>query len=140
MKAFIGNKFIAGITQFIDAEHFGPKDYINWQKVTMGMTREEYAAFFLSEGRTEDSVKNIITLNQFVLNEETKDVGRSDGFVPGIITREYEGLAADTIIYIDALDYSKSAGDDLIVCYTDGSDEMIRIPKKIITLQEGEGI
>jgi hypothetical protein len=134
MKAFIGNKFIAGITQFIDAEHFGPKNYIDWHRVTMGMTREEYSSFFLSESK----VKNITTFNQFSLNEEGFD--RSDGFVPGILTREYEGLPADTVIYIDAIDYSKSASEDLIVCYADNSDEIIRIPKKIITLKEGEGI
>lgn len=44
MKQFIGNKYVKGITQFIQAEHFGPKDFIDWYCESMGLSREEYMA------------------------------------------------------------------------------------------------
>lgn len=131
MKAFIGNKYIAGITQYINGEHFGPESYMDWHRVTMGMSRAEYAAFFMSES------SNVKMFNEFSLTEETN---RSDGFVPGIITTEFEDLLANTEVYIDALDYSNSASDDLIVCYVKDSEKLIRVPKVNLQLREGEGI
>jgi hypothetical protein len=131
MKAFIGNKYIAGITQYINGEHFGPDDYIDWHRVTMGMSRAEYAAFFMSES------SNVKMFNEFSLDESTS---RSDGFVPGIISDEFEDLSINTEVYIDALDYSNSASDDLIVCYIEGSEKLLRVPKANLQLQDGEGI
>lgn len=43
---FFGNKYVKGITQFISDNHFGPKDFIDYHRERMGLTREEYAAFY----------------------------------------------------------------------------------------------
>jgi len=128
----IGNKYVKGVTQFVQAEHFGCDSFIDWHRATMGMSVEEYTAFFLSESN------NIKTFEQFSLNEEDKS--RSDGFIPGRIKRDIEGLKADTEISIDALDYSKAGKDDLVVCYAESSDDMLRLPKMAIELEDGEGV
>lgn len=44
MKQFLGNKYIKGITQFIQDEHFGVRDFIDHQCEMMGLSREEYMA------------------------------------------------------------------------------------------------
>lgn len=44
MTKLFGNKYVKGITQFIQDEHFGPKDYIDWYCEQMGLSREEYMA------------------------------------------------------------------------------------------------
>jgi hypothetical protein len=44
MIQFFGNKYVKGITQFIQDEHFGPRDYIDWYCEQMGLSREEYMA------------------------------------------------------------------------------------------------
>lgn len=44
MTKFFGNKYVKGITQFIQDEHFGPRDYIDWYCEQMGLSREEYMA------------------------------------------------------------------------------------------------
>lgn len=44
MKQYFGNKYVKGITQFIQDEHFGPRDYIDWYCEQMGLSREEYTA------------------------------------------------------------------------------------------------
>lgn len=131
MKAFIGNKYIAGITQFIQDEHFGEKDFIDWYAETMGMTREEYVAYCMTESR------HIENFEQFSLNEEDKS--RSEGYIPAKLKRDFEDLKAGAELSADALDYSSAAKDDLVVCYT-GNDKMVRIPKAIVELQDGEGI
>lgn len=131
MKSFIGNKYIAGITQYINAEHFGPDNYLDWHRTIMGMSRNEYAASFMSESG------NIKNFNEFSLNETNS---RSDGFVPGITVGEIENLPANTEVYIDALDYSNSGDDDLIVCYIKNNEKLIRVPKVNLQLREGEGI
>jgi hypothetical protein len=132
MKTFIGNKFIKGITQFIQGEHFNENDFIEQNRATMGLSREEYMAYYMSENS-----KHIENFEQFSLNEENKS--RSEGYIPAMIKREFEGLPANTEIYADALDYSGAAKDDLVVCYTN-DDKMVRVPKAIIELQDGEGI
>ena len=43
---FLGNKYVKGITQFIPDNHFGPKDFIDYHRERMGLTREEYMAFY----------------------------------------------------------------------------------------------
>lgn len=128
----IGNKYVKGITQYIQAEHFGCDSFIDWHRATMGMSVEEYTAFYLSESN------NIKTFEQFSLNEEDKS--RSDGFVPAKLRRDFEDLKADTAIAVDALDYSKAGKDDLVVCYLDSSDEMVRLKKAMIELEDGEGV
>ena len=60
--------------------------------------------------------------------------------IPATIKRDFEDFKAGTKIAIDALDYSKAGKDDLIVSYLESSDEMIRIPKMLIELEDGEGI
>jgi hypothetical protein len=43
---FFGNKYVKGITQFIPDNHFGPRDFIDYHREKMGLTREEYMAFY----------------------------------------------------------------------------------------------
>lgn len=81
---------------------------------------------------------NILTFEQFKLNEDDKS--RSDGFVPAILKKDFESLQAGTELNADALDYAQAAKDDLVICYLESSDEMIRIPKYMIELKDGEGI
>ena len=43
---FFGNKYVKGITQFIPDNHFGPRDFIDYHREKMGLTREEYMSFY----------------------------------------------------------------------------------------------
>jgi len=44
---FFGNKYVKGITQFIPDNHrFGARDFIDYHRERMGLTREEYMAFY----------------------------------------------------------------------------------------------
>ena len=107
-------------------------DFIDFHRSLMGVSRDEYSAYFLSES---NKTKNF---EQFSINEEDKS--RSDGYVPATLKRDFEELKAGTEIAADALDYSNAGRDDLIVCYVTSSDEMIRVPKYLIELEDGEGI
>jgi hypothetical protein len=78
----------------------------------------------------------IKTFEQFSINEE--DTSRSNGYVPGTLKREFEGMPEGTELSIDALSYSQSANDDLVICFV--NDDMIRVPKSRLELEEGEGI
>jgi hypothetical protein len=44
MKQFFGNKYVKGLTQFIQQEHFGTLDFIDYHCQLMGISREEYMA------------------------------------------------------------------------------------------------
>lgn len=46
MKQFFGKKYVKGITQFIDREHFGAKDFIDYKCESLGMSRAEYMAYY----------------------------------------------------------------------------------------------
>lgn len=53
MKEYFGNKYIAGITQYIRQEHFGPSDFIDYHCAKEGMSRDEYMAIYgISESNT----------------------------------------------------------------------------------------
>ena len=78
----------------------------------------------------------IKTFEQFSINEE--DTSRSNGYVPGLLRSEFEDMPVGTGVSIDALSYTQSANDDLVVCFV--NDDMIRIPKSKLELEEGEGI
>lgn len=78
----------------------------------------------------------IKTFEQFSINEE--DTSRSNGYVPGALKREFEDMPAGTGLSIDALSYSQSANDDLVICFV--NDDMIRVPKSRLELEDGEGI
>ena len=111
------------------------KDFIDYHRAKMGLTREEYTAYYLSAMVSENKTKNF---EQFTINEDDKT--RSDGFVPATLKRDFEDIPAGTELNADALDYAQAAKDDLVVCYLESSDEMIRVPKYIIELEDGEGI
>ena len=81
-------------------------------------------------------MNNIKTFEQFSVNEE--DTSRSNGYVPGSIKREFDNMPAGTELSIDALSYSQSANDDLVICFV--NDDMIRVPKSRLELEDGEGI
>jgi hypothetical protein len=105
-------------------------DFIDFHRSQMGLTREEYTSYFLSENNTTKRFE------QFILNEEDKS--RSDGYIPAILKREFEGIELGTEVSADALDYSSAAKDDLVNCYVD--DTLVRVPKSYIELQDGEGV
>lgn len=81
-------------------------------------------------------MNNIKTFEQFVVNEE--DTSRSNGYVPGSLKREFEDMPEGAELSIDALSYSQSANDDLVICFV--NDDMIRVPKSRLELEDGEGI
>lgn len=43
---FFGNKYVKGITQFIQADHFGAMDFIDYHCQRMGISRDEYMAYY----------------------------------------------------------------------------------------------
>jgi len=51
---------------------------------------------------------------------------------------EFEDMPEGTELSIDALSYSQSANDDLVICFV--NDDMIRVPKSRLELEDGEGI
>jgi hypothetical protein len=46
MKQFFANKYVKGITQFIPQEHFGVMDFIDYHCQCMGISRDEYMAYY----------------------------------------------------------------------------------------------
>ena len=67
------------------------RDFIDFHCEAMGLSREEYAAYYLSEG------KGAKTFEQFSINEEEKK-SRSEGFVPATIKRDFENFNIKIII------------------------------------------
>ena len=110
-------------------------DFIDYHRAKMGLSREEYTAYYPYAMVSENKIK---TFEQFSLNEEDKS--RSDGFIPAPLRKEFEDFKEGTLISVDAREYSNAGKDDLVVSYVDSSDEMIRIPKGLIELEDGEGI
>lgn len=52
------NKYVKGITQFIQAEHFGTMDFIDYHCQSMGLSRNEYMAYYgISESLNEEEKK-----------------------------------------------------------------------------------
>jgi len=43
---FFGNKYVKGITQFIQADHFGAMDFIDYHCQRMGISRDEFMAYY----------------------------------------------------------------------------------------------
>lgn len=43
---FFGGKYVKGITQYIPQNHFGTMDFIDYYCQRMGLSREEYTAFY----------------------------------------------------------------------------------------------
>lgn len=73
MKQFFGKKYVKGITQFIDREHFGAKDFIDYKCESLGMSRAEYMAYY----GVRESVE---------VNEEEKSTSREPLDNPDIET------------------------------------------------------
>lgn len=46
MPIYFGNKYVKGITQFIQADHFGTSDFIDYHAAAAGMTRTEWIATY----------------------------------------------------------------------------------------------
>jgi|TARA_R110000868_G_scaffold148678_3_gene370769 hypothetical protein len=85
------------------------------------------------------STKFIKTFEQFSINEE--ETTRSNGYVPGFLKKEFENNPENTKIFIDALSYTQSATDDLVICFVESNeDDLLRIPKSKLELEKGEGI
>lgn len=43
---FFGNKYVKGITQFIQGDHFGAMDFIDYHCQRMGISRDEFMAYY----------------------------------------------------------------------------------------------
>lgn len=65
MNQFFGNKYVKGITQYIQADHFGTMDFIDYFCQKMGLSREEYMAYY--------GVKEGVEINE----EEKQSTDRS---------------------------------------------------------------
>lgn len=68
MKQFFGNRFVMGITQFIQGEHYGTLDFIDYHCMKMGLSRNEYMAYYGSGAAGVDE--------SIQLNEEEKSTDR----------------------------------------------------------------
>lgn len=52
------SKYVKGITQFIQADHFGTMDFIDYQCESLGLSRDEYMAYYgIKESVNEEEKK-----------------------------------------------------------------------------------
>lgn len=100
MKQFFGNKYIKGLTQFIQAEHFGTMDFIDYQCQSMGISRDEYMAYYgvkesveISEEKKQSTDKGPIDDEKIEtgLKNKAKETGVPIGILRAVMRR---GLAA----------------------------------------------
>ena len=109
---------------------------------------------FLKDQRNvlADANKNIPEIKEAdtLINDEIKkleeeirsiqegEIDRDNGYVPGTISRDIDGLKADTEIMIDAIDYTNAGDDDLISIFI--GEEIHKINKRFVTLSDKESI
>lgn len=100
MKQFFGNKYIKGLTQFIQAEHFGTMDFIDYQCQSMGISRDEYMSYYgvkesveISEEKKQSTDKGPIDDEKIEtgLKNKAKETGVPIGILRAVMRR---GLAA----------------------------------------------
>lgn len=101
MKQVFGNKYIFGITQFIQDEHFGAMDFIDYHCQKMGISRDEYMAYY----GVEESLQSVVEKQkqstdkgpiddekvETALKTKSKDTGVPIGILRAVMRR---GLAA----------------------------------------------
>lgn len=74
--------------------------------------------------------------NEIKVLEQGPD--RNDGYVPGTINTEYNGLPEGTQLSIDAMAYTNAGPDDLVNVYA--GEEILKIEKRYINLNSSETI
>lgn len=67
---FFGNKYVKGITQFIQADHFGAMDFIDYHCQRMGISRDEYMAYYVVSESVNEADSD--------LAKEVRDAGKDD--------------------------------------------------------------
>jgi len=100
MKQFFSNKYVKGLTQFIQAEHFGTMDFIDYHCQSMGISRDEYMAYYgvkesveISEEKKQSTDKGPIDDEKIEtgLKNKAKETGVPIGILRAVMRR---GLAA----------------------------------------------
>lgn len=100
MSQFFGNKYVKGITQFIQADHFGAMDFIDYQCQHMGISRAEYMAYYgvkegveINEEQKQSTDKGPIDDEKIetALKTKAEETGVPIGIIRAVMRR---GLAA----------------------------------------------
>lgn len=100
MNQFFSNKYVKGLTQFIQAEHFGTMDFIDYQCQSMGISRDEYMSYYgvkesveISEEKKQSTDKGPIDDEKIEtgLKNKAKETGVPIGILRAVMRR---GLAA----------------------------------------------
>jgi len=120
-----------------DRMNWSDKDWTKWLN-KRGIKESHTSIKEESMFKTRKFV-HIKAFEQFMIKEE--DTSRSDGYVPGYLSFEWEGMPEGTELAIDALGYPQAGNDDLVVCFLNSEDEdLLRVPKSKLELEQGEGI
>jgi hypothetical protein len=97
MKIF-GKKYVQGITQFIQADHFGTMDFIDYHCQKMGISRNEYMAYYgiaesLNEEEKQSTDKGPIDDEKIetALKTKAEETGVPIGIIRAVMRR---GMAA----------------------------------------------
>lgn len=93
------NKYVKGITQFIQADHFGTMDFIDYQCESLGLSRDEYMAYYgIKESVNEEEKKQSTDRGpiddekiETALKTKAKETGVPIGIIRAVMRR---GLAA----------------------------------------------
>ena len=93
------NKYVKGISQFIQADHFGTMDFIDYQCESLGLSRDEYMAYYgIKESVNEEEKKQSTDKGpiddekiETALKTKAKETGVPIGIIRAVMRR---GLAA----------------------------------------------
>lgn len=93
------NKYVKGITQFVQADHFGTMDFIDYQCESLGLSRDEYMAYYgIKESVNEEEKKQSTDKGpiddekvETALKTKAKETGVPIGIIRAVMRR---GLAA----------------------------------------------
>lgn len=93
------SKYVKGITQFIQADHFGTMDFIDYQCESLGLSRDEYMAYYgIKESVNEEEKKQSTDKGpiddekiETALKTKAKETGVPIGIIRAVMRR---GLAA----------------------------------------------
>ena len=95
------NKYVTGITQFIQADHFATLDFIDYQCESLGLSRDEYMAYYgVKESVNEEDDKDQKSTDRGPIDDEkietalktkAEETGVPIGIIRAVMRR---GLAA----------------------------------------------
>lgn len=69
---------------------------------------------------------------------EAGEIDRDNGYVPGNINREVDGLAQGTEIMVDAIDYTNAGSDDMISIFV--GEDIFKVEKRFVDLSSSETV